>query len=106
MTSELSKEQFINTMNGEMTDVTESEEAVVDIWDYVEELVNQRLIKPLVLERNLVEKVYRNTVSTFDHILLPTETTNNFIVIIVDLIQKKIAGHYKLNLNEEYGLEE
>ena len=40
-----------------MTDVTETADPVIDIWDYVEELVNQNIVDKHVLENNLVDKV-------------------------------------------------
>ena len=52
-----------------MINVTESAEPVVDIWDYIENLVKENVIDNYVYENKLVELVYRNDTSTFDHIL-------------------------------------
>ena len=89
-----------------MTDVTETAEPVVDIWDYVEELVKENVVDNYVYQDNLVETVYRNDTSTFDHILLPTDDPNVFITLVVDLINEAILGHIKLDLNQKYGLTE
>jgi hypothetical protein len=72
LTKELSAQEFAKTFGNTMTDVTETAEPVVDIWDYVEELVRQNSVDKYVYENNLVEKVYRSDTSTFDHVLLPT----------------------------------
>jgi hypothetical protein len=104
MTIQLTKEQYLKTMLPGMVDVTEKAEAVIDIWPYVKELMDQKIVLPLVYEKELVEKVYRNQTRSFDHILLPTPDPNVFVVVIVDIDQKNISGHYLLNLNNEYGL--
>jgi hypothetical protein len=102
VTKELSEQEFKNTFGKKMTDVTETAEPVVDIWDYVEELVQVSLVDKYVFENNLVEKVYRNDSSTFDHILLPTRDANVFVTLVVDLTNETLLGHISLNLNEKY----
>ena len=87
-----------------MVDVTETAQPVVDIWDYVEQLTTDKEVLDYVNREQLVEKVYRNDEETFDHVLLPTDNSNIFVVIIVDLGQKEIKGHFRLDLNKEYGL--
>ena len=57
MTKKLSETEFKNTFGTKMTDVTETADPVIDIWDYVEELVNQNIVDKHVLENNLVDKV-------------------------------------------------
>ncbi|QNF34763.1 hypothetical protein HUW51_19270 [Adhaeribacter swui] len=58
----------------------------------------------IVYDQELVEKVYRSCENTYDHVLLPTENQNTFIVIVIDLLAKNIRGHYILNLDREYEL--
>ena len=89
-----------------MTDVTGTARPVVDIWGYVGELVKENVVDNYVYENNLVELVYRNDTSTFDHILLPTDDQNVFIILVVDLTKKVIFGHIKLDLKQKYGLTE
>ena len=106
LTKQLTDIEFRNTFGNKMTDVTETAEPVIDIWDYVEELVNQNIVDKDVLDNNLVDKVYRNDTSTFDQILLPTDNQNFFIVLVVDITNETMFGHIKLDLNKEYGLTE
>ena len=87
-----------------MVDVTETAEAVVDIWDYVGQLTEDREVLDYVNNEQLVERVIRNDKATFDHVILPTDDKNIFVVIIVDLTLKTIKGHFRLDLNEQYGL--
>jgi siderophore synthetase component len=104
LTEQLTETEFRNTFGNKMTDVTQTAEPVVDIWNYVEELVKQKLVDNYVYENNLVETVYRNETSTFDHILLPTKDRNIFITLVVDLTNKTIFGYIKLDLNQKYGV--
>ena len=101
---ELSSEQFRNTMGDGMVNATDSAEPVTDIWPYVGVLVKTGVVQNYVLQNNLVESVYRNKANTFDHVLLATSDSNNFVVIVVDLIKKEITGYFLLDLNKEYGL--
>lgn len=104
LTNQLTETEFKKTFGNEMTDVTQTAQAVIDIWDYVEELVKQKLVDSYVFENGLVEKVYRNDLSTFEHILLPTNEQNAFITLVVDLKNETIFGHYNLDLNQKYGV--
>ena len=100
----LTEEEYLATMSESMEDATEFAEGVVDIWPYVAILVDQGVVLQYVYDNALVEMVYRNTDDDFDHILLPTDDENIFTVIVVDLEEVEIYGHYILNLKEEYGL--
>ena len=102
----LTEKEYKETMNDRMVDVTMTAEPVVDIWPYVRQLTLDNVVLEYVFKNGLVEKVYRNDKGTFEHILLPTDNSNIFIVVIVDLRQNKIKGHYRLDLNKEYGLNE
>jgi hypothetical protein len=104
MTTLLSDEEFKSTITAEMVDVTLTATPDVDIWPYIKILSINGTVDKYVFDNTLVEKVYRNEMRTFDHVLLPTTNKNIFIVIIIDLINKKIKGHYRLDLNKEYGI--
>lgn len=101
LTKTLSEKQYKETMGSKMTDVTQTFEPIVDIWTYVKELVYENIISGYILNHNLVNKVYRNETSSFDHILLKTSDDNTFIVIVVKLINASIFGHYQLNLTKK-----
>jgi hypothetical protein len=104
MTTLLTEKEFKSTFTDKMQDVTQTAEPVVDIWPYVEQLTVDKIVDQYTFDNGLVEKVYRNQTNTFDQILLPTPDKNTFIIILVDLLNKKIKGHYRLDLNTEYGL--
>lgn len=104
MIFELSGEQYQETFTSKMLDVTETAAPVIDIWPYVELLVKEKIVADYVFQNELAEKIYRTNNNLFDHILLPTQNVNIFIVVVVDLSGKKMKGHYKLDLNEKYSL--
>ena len=105
MTTRLTEKEYKETMTDKMIDVTATADAAVDIWSYVELLTKDNEVSSYVYENQLVEMVYRNNQGTFDHVLIPTDKSNVFVVIIVDLKKEKINGHFRLDLNKEYGLE-
>jgi hypothetical protein len=96
----LTEEEYLATMSDEMVDATESAEAAVDVWPYVQVLVAEGVVQEDVYEEKLVEIVYRDEEEYYDHVLLPTEDENIFIAIVVDLEEAEIYGHYILNLKE------
>ncbi|MFT3934689.1 MAG: hypothetical protein QM726_13785 [Chitinophagaceae bacterium] len=106
MIKELTEAAFASTFGEKMIDVTKTAEAVVDIWEHVEILVGANIVHKYVFEKKLVEFVYRNDTSSFEHVLLPTENSNVFIVLVINLTVKAIDGYFKLDLNEKYGLTE
>ena len=104
MPRELTEEEFRSTFGNAMLDITEKIDSTVDIWEYVGELYVSEVVSEYVVANELVEKVYRNDSFTFDHVLLPTENQNVFLVIIVDLLKENVFGHFWLDMEKEYGL--
>src|SRR5262245_17135579 len=101
----LTEPEFKATMKDPMVDVTRMPGDVVDIWPYVSGIVLEVGLPALVLKKELVEQVYRSGDGIYDHVLLPTEKENKFVVIVVDRARAAVAGHHILDLNREYGLE-
>ena len=104
MINELTEEEYLATMESGMLDVTENNEADIDIWPYAQLLSKEGLINQYVIENTLVEKVYKSKDGLYDHVLLPTLKTNRFVVLVVSKGLKQIKGYYQLNLDELYGV--
>jgi len=104
MTTLLTEKEYKNTFGARMIDVTKTAEPIIDIWPYVQRLTEEGLVLNYVNNKQLVDFVYRTEDNLFDHVLLPTDNSNIFIVIIVDNLNRKIKGHFPLDLNEQYGL--
>jgi hypothetical protein len=105
MITELSIDAYESTLTERMVNITGIAGPAAEIWLYAKELADQHIIPGAVLEKKAIEIIYQNEDKTFDHVLLPAENENVFIVIVIDLLQKKIAGHYRQDLNEVYGTE-
>ena len=102
----LSEKQYLQTMNGRMINVTEDAETVVNFWCYGERLMSDGVLSEYAFQRRYIEAVYINHANTYQHILLFANKKNCYIVIVVDVIQKTILGHYVLDLNELYSVNE
>lgn len=99
---QLSKEQYLSTMGNKMNNVTENAQALVDVWEYAKQLLENNLISEYGYLKRYIEAVYENEENTYQHILLFSNHKNVYVVIIVDVIGKEILGHYILDLNEVY----
>jgi hypothetical protein len=71
---------------------------------YVEKLRNDKIVPDHVFTNELIESVYKNDDGSFHHVLLPTDDKNVFIVLIIDVNGQRTKGHFKLDLNQQYGL--
>jgi hypothetical protein len=101
----LTRSQFKATMKEPMVDVTAARGDVVDIWSYAADVAAEVGLPTLVLKEEQVEQVYRSGNGIHDHVLLPTEKKNKFVVIVVDRSRAAVVGHHILDLNRAYGLE-
>ena len=104
MTNEISKEIFFKTMEAGMHNITDNAESVVDIWDYARELYEQRKISKYGYEKRLIEAVYGDVKGMFHHILLFTDKKDAYVIIVVDVMKKRIIGHFCMDLGKEYGV--
>jgi hypothetical protein len=69
---ELTHEEYLGTFHAPMANVTDTAEPLIDIWPYASKLLEKKVLPALVVERCLVEAVYRDRTGTYDHVLLPT----------------------------------
>ena len=103
---ELTKKEYKSTFSEKMNDVTNRADAAINIWGYVKLLDESKYyLSNYIIEKELVELVYRNAANTYDHVLVPTYRKNIYLVIVVNIKSENIFGHYLLDLNKEYGIE-
>lgn len=95
----LSKEEFLACFAEPMQDVTAVAEQVLDIWRCVDSIV---LPMGEVTELHDVTSVYRDGRRRFEQVLIGTDRSNMFLVIVVDLEKLAIHGHHWLDLRLEY----
>ncbi|KIC01673.1 hypothetical protein OA88_12855 [Flavobacterium sp. JRM] len=97
----LTEEKYSSTMLGKMTEITVFDN-IFNIWPYVSKLKSAKVLSHKIKESQLVHKVYRNSTEDFEHILLPTEKENHFIIIVADRHKKKTIGYFLHDLNGLY----
>jgi hypothetical protein len=99
----LDEERYLATYADPMRDVSEVQDAALDIWPYVRAIAAEDL-QGFILEDGAIYSVYRSGDNRFDHVNLSTLTPNVFLDIVVSRVNCEVYGHYLLNLNEKYGL--
>lgn len=97
----LTEEKYSSTMLGKMTEIKVSDN-IFNIWPYVSKLKTAKVLSHKIKDSQLVHKVYRNSTENFEHILLPTEKENHFVVIVADRNKKKTIGYFIRDLNGLY----
>ncbi len=102
-TNKLDYEQYQAFFEPPMLDVSQNAEPVLDIWLYVE-AVPEADLEGFVLSDGLVKYVYQHPSGEFLHVSVSTDDDNAFLVIVIDLFETKIIGHFLLNLVQLYGL--
>ena len=99
----LSEYDFKSTFPSEgFLDVTETAENF-NTKEF-DEYVNNNLIDEL--GKMHIRYIYDAKDGSYRHIVFTTDLKNIYLVVVIDLITKKIFGHHVLDLNKEYGLSE
>jgi hypothetical protein len=103
----LSREEYHATMIHPMRRHLDTidEVRLVNLAPYVAEYVRD-LCFPNTMDDIELQRVYLNGNNTFFHVLLFFGEPNVYLVVVVDCSREAVHGHYLLDLNEEYGLNE
>ena len=84
-----------------MLDVTSSAEEIVDLWDYASEIVDTNY--PDADEWDWrVMFIYESRDGRFQHLNIPVPVNNTYLSVVVDKPNRKILGHYVLDLQAEH----
>jgi hypothetical protein len=75
----------------------------LEVWPYVDEIPTEDL-RGFSIDGNDVECVFRSSDDHYDHVLIPTNTWNTYLVVIVDRANNDIVGHHVLYRNDLYDL--
>ena len=101
----LSDKEFHATMVDPLCEPPATDDSKpVDIWLYIESIPESDFENHSIGD-NDVEMVRRTGDGKYDHVLIPTETKNVYLVILVDIGQGQVHGHHLLNLNQKYGIQ-
>ena len=105
VTNLLTDESFHSTIVDPKSDPPDDAECKpCEIWQYIKAIPEVDL-EGFSIADNDVEMVRRTGNQAYDHVLIPTEAKNVYLVIVVDLLRSGVFGHYLLDLNQKYGLE-
>jgi len=99
----VTKAEFKATMGVAMTLVEPDDLRPIPLGTYVSSVPEPDL-QGHDLAARMVERVYREPIERFVHVLLAAAVPNVFLVIVVDEPAHSVHGHYLLDLRREYGL--
>jgi hypothetical protein len=99
----LSDEEFRATMASDRERVGMDEEPPFDFWDYFEAIPPEDFGEHDFSEGR-VSYAYNMRGINYQHVLVECVTPNVFLVLVLDLTGRSVAGHYLLDLNRRYGL--
>ena len=101
---ELTEAEYKATWHGQtMVNKTSMATEVVDIWPYAEAALKANYPNECNCKLD-VNHVYESHDGEFQHILIGANTANLYLVIVVNVLERKVEGHYHLNLGKLYGL--
>jgi hypothetical protein len=75
----------------------------LEVWPYVDEIPEPDL-RGFSIDGNDVECVFRGSDDHYDHVLIPTQTWNTYLLVIVDRANNDILGHHVMCRNDLYDL--
>ena len=77
----------------------------VDFWGYVDQIPATDL-RGCDFSQGDVSHAWNTVEGKWQHVLIGCTEPNVFLVIVLDLASPGMSGHYLLNLNVEYGIED
>jgi hypothetical protein len=95
----LTKDEYLATMRGRLTNVTARADGVADVWAYVHDAGPDVQVSPQVFYNRIVADVFRTENGRHDQVLIPSIWPNVFVAVIVDRVKRRVHGHYLLNFN-------
>ncbi|MEJ7806478.1 MAG: hypothetical protein WKG03_11245 [Telluria sp.] len=99
----MDEEEYNSTFRPPMLNVTENADEIVDLWAYADLIIYADYHNCTAWEWR-VEHIYETADNTFQHIGIPVPTDDTYLTIVVDVQNRRIAGHYLLDLRRHYGM--
>lgn len=102
----LDQEAYGKTFGKKMRRVDAGGNAPFPFWSYVDQ-IPQEDFQGYDCSEGSVQWVWRGDDQRFAHLCIDTKQDKDvFMVIVLDLAQKKVAGHRLMDFKREYGLRE
>ncbi|MEO0475670.1 MAG: hypothetical protein AAF085_06845 [Planctomycetota bacterium] len=99
----LTDSEYQQTMSAPMTPLDSESVPPFDFWDYFERIPAEDF-QGFNCRAGEVERAWNGPAGHYQHVLVNSEKSNVFMVLILDLHRSCVHGHYLLDLNQEYGL--
>jgi hypothetical protein len=77
----------------------------VQIGEYVAECI-RGFVPPVTRDQLQIHHIYLSGNRSFYHVLINYGLRNRYLIIVVDCDREAVYGHYLLDLNAEYGLDD
>ena len=84
-----------------MVNVTDSAEAIVDIWEYAVPFIEANFPDSAHWDWR-IEVIYEHPEGTFQHIYIPVPSDATYLIIVVDTRERVIIGHCTINFRKLY----
>ena len=101
----LNRDQYLKTLSEPMTELASDAEPPFDFWDYFEAIPPEDF-GGFDCSEGLVNIVYVSGDARYQHVLVNATMPNVFMVLVLDVAARQVAGHHLLNLIQAYGLDE
>lgn len=98
---ELTEEEYKASFSPPMLDVTEDADEIVDLWSYADQVIEDKYHNCPAWEWR-VKLIYETRDGSYQHINIPVPKSNTYLSIVVDKANRKIVGHYILDLGALY----
>ena len=99
----LSADEYQETLQAGMVNVTETADEVVDLWGYADQVIENAYHSCTAWDWR-VAHIYETPDGKWQHIGIPVPSDNTYLVVIADKDNRCIVGHYILDLATKYGL--
>ncbi|WP_433788765.1 hypothetical protein [Actinoplanes sp. CA-252034] len=99
----LTEDEFKATTVPEKERVGLDEEPPFDFWEYFE-LIPPEDFGEYDFSEGRVSYAWNMCGTVYQHVLVECETSNVYLVLVLDVPGRSVAGHHLLDLNRIYGL--
>jgi hypothetical protein len=101
----LTREELLATYGEPMTRIDPDEGMpAFDFWPYFDSIPREHF-EGQDCSAGLVEWIYREPGGRFETVAVNSTKPNKFMVIVLNIEEKRVHGHKLLDLDKEYGLE-
>lgn len=97
--NKLTSEIFQRTFKIPMTKLGEDARPPCDFRAYFKQIPPEHF-EGFDCSAGIVSLVYANADNSFQHVMISSENENVFMVIVLDILNTKVFGHFLLNLNK------